>query len=66
MPSETEEDSISSLSGGTEFEMGRGCIMKNGEIQRKDDFGESYESRTEWIPENTNQTQTTFYDAIIQ
>lgn len=24
MPSETEEDSISSLSGGTEFEMGGG------------------------------------------
>lgn len=44
--------------------MGGGVvIMKDGEIHRKDDIGESYESRTEWIPENTNQTQTTFYDA---
>lgn len=41
MPSETEEDGISSLSGGTEFEMGG--ITKDGEIQRKDDIGESYE-----------------------
>lgn len=61
MPSETEKDSISSLSGGTEFEMGG--ITKDGEIHRKDDIGESYEIRTEWIPENTNQTQATFYDA---
>lgn len=61
MPSETEEDGISSLSGGTEFEMGG--ITKDGEIQRKDDIGESYEIRTEWIPENTNQTQATFYGA---
>lgn len=40
-----------------------GGITKDGEIQRKDDIGESYEIRTEWIPENTNQTQATFYDA---
>lgn len=39
MPSETEEDNISSLSEGIEFEMG-GVIMKDGEIQRKDDIGE--------------------------
>lgn len=61
MPSETEEDSISSLFGGTMFKMGG--IIKDAEIQRKDGIGESYEIRTEWIPENTNQSQATFYGA---
>lgn len=59
MPS--EEDSISLLSGGTEFEMGG--IMKDAEMQRKDGIDESYEIGTEWIPEITNQTQATFYGA---
>lgn len=58
MPSETEEDSISLLSCGTEIEMGG--IMMDAEMQRKDGIDKSYEIRMEWIPEITNQTQATF------
>lgn len=61
MPSETEEDSISLLSCGTEIEMGG--IMKDAEMQRKDGIDKSYEIRTEWIPEMTSRTQATFYCA---